>query len=104
MTIPEKPLEISFDFMSLTLDEVGLFDPEQIEAMKANPASGFSYLAHLRLFLLRHITSWTSAEIGGLTVVDMNEVVPKMVEAIQATAVPLANSTPSKVGRAKKRT
>lgn len=79
MAIPEKPLEVSIDPDALTLDEMCLFDPE-----------GFSWKG-LKAFLADH-TNWSAAEVGKLTLTELQAVTEQMKEAIQQAAVPLGKS------------
>jgi hypothetical protein len=78
MATPSTPLKLSLDTDALTLDELCLFEPDGFTA------TGF------RKFLLAH-TSWTKAEVGGLTVTDLKVVAGQLATAIQEAAVPKAN-------------
>ena len=90
MTIPEKALVLeNFDLNALTLDEMALFDQDNV---------GIGTLNKLRLFLIQH-GNWTAAEVGAVTVGELGQVGAQLTEAIRSAAVPLASSTSSKTGR-----
>ena len=83
MTIPEKPLEFNdFEPNDLTLDEMALFDMDDIN---------MSYPNKLRKFLIAH-SNWSKEEIGAITIGELKNIGEQLTEAIQREVIPLPSS------------
>lgn len=81
MAIPTGELELhDLDPQNLTLDELALmFDPASL--------SEGEVVSIFRQFCLRH-TNWGRRAIGGIMASEMQAVMGKISEAVQALAVP----------------
>mgnify|MGYP001600189206 CR=1 FL=1 len=76
MAIPDKPLQVRFNPAEITLDELCLFEPD-----------GFS-LVGFREFLRNH-TNWDRAEIGSISLTELEQVAKDLAEEIEKLSIPL---------------
>lgn len=72
-------LTLNIDPETLTLDEVGLFEP-----------GGFT-ISGFKLFMAKY-SNWTPAMVGGLTLVELRALSRDIGKAVSMAAVPKANA------------
>jgi len=81
MAIPNKPLELDIVAEALTLKEMVIFD---IDEWRGNAGTANK----LRLFLIKHSSSWTEEEIDNITVGELESVAASIGKTINEAAVP----------------
>lgn len=86
MAIPETKLEIKVALDEMELGDLPMFD---VEAAKDNP---ISWINAMRLFLIKY-GSWTKGEVDRIKFSELEMIAPRIAEALQAAAVPLAKSS-----------
>ena len=77
MAIPSKPLELTLDANSLTLDDLALFEPGNFSV------SGF------KAFMAR-VSNWSAAEVGALTIAELKSVMEQVGAKLRDAALPKA--------------
>ena len=82
--IPTKPLELEYEVNDLTLEDVAIFALE--DAAQAN----FVYVNQVRKFLLKYAKSWSASEVNNITIGELADIAPQLIDALNQASVPKA--------------